>query len=62
MLLIGVAAWQPEPRAAQAANLGWRQLVAPGAFAAAALAVAFYAYAAQINVFAMALAGPPCSR
>ena len=56
MVLVGVAAWQPEPKVARASDLGWRQLIAPGAFAAIALGVAFYAYAAQINVVAMALA------
>ena len=56
MLLVGLAAWQPDPKQARAVDQGWRQLLAPGAFAAIALGVAFYAYAAQVNVFAMALA------
>lgn len=58
MLLIGLAAWQPEPRIAHAKDLGRRQLVAPGLFAALAVGVAAYAYAAEINVLAMA---PACS-
>jgi two-component system, cell cycle response regulator len=55
-LLIGLAAWQPERRAQRDRDLGWRQLVAPGLFAAVALAVAAYAYAARTNPVAMALA------
>jgi diguanylate cyclase (GGDEF)-like protein len=54
-LLIGLAAWQPERRS-QAHDLGWRQLLAPGLFAAIAVAVAAYAYAAQVNPVAMGLA------
>jgi two-component system, cell cycle response regulator len=56
MFLVGIAAWQPEPKIARAADHGWRQLIAPGVFAAIALGVAFYAYTAQINVVAMGLA------
>ena len=56
MLLVAFAAWQPEPHGARSSDLGWRQLVAPGVFAAVALGVSFYAYAAQINAAAMALA------
>ncbi len=56
MVLVGVAAWQPDPKQVRAVDQGWRQLLAPGAFAAIALGVAFYAYAAQVNVVAMGLA------
>lgn len=55
-LLIGLAAWQPERRAQHAHDVGWRQLVAPGLFAAVAVGVAAYAYAARTNPVAMALA------
>jgi len=55
-LLIALAAWQPERRARRAAYAGWGQLIAPGAFAAAGLGVAAYAYAAQANPVAMGLA------
>ena len=56
MLLTGFAAWQPDSRGARSADAGWRQLVAPGLFAAVALGVSIYAYAAHINLLAMALA------
>ena len=55
-LLVAVAAWQPAPRTVRAQRLGWRHLAAPGVFSMVALGVAFYAYAARVNVFAMALA------
>jgi two-component system, cell cycle response regulator len=56
LLLVGVAAWQPASRASEARHHDWRQLLAPGLFAAGAVAIAAYAYAAHLNPFAMALA------
>ena len=55
-LLIGSPPGSRSRRARRAADMGWRQLIAPGAFAAVALGVAAYAYAAQANPFAMGLA------
>ena len=55
-VLVGLAAWQPVPRTVDAPEPSWRQLVTPCAFAAGAVAVAGYAYAAHLNPIAMALA------
>jgi diguanylate cyclase (GGDEF)-like protein len=55
-LLIGIAAWQPVARQGAARDLGWRELLPPGLFAATAVGVAAYAYAAHLNAFAMGLA------
>jgi diguanylate cyclase (GGDEF)-like protein len=54
--LIGLAAWQPAPRRAEVRDIGWRALLAPSVFAAGAVGIAAYAYVADINAFAMALA------
>ena len=54
--LMALAAWQPDARVERERTLDWRQLVAPGGFAALALGIAVYAYAAELNPYAMVLA------
>src|SRR5215218_2642810 len=55
-LMIGVAAWQPAPRPRAEHDPTWRELLPPGLFAAVAVGIAAYAYAADLNAVAMALA------
>src|SRR3954454_9748440 len=55
-VLIGFAAWQPEPRQAAAGREGWRVVALPAAFGAAALTVLVVNLIAPLNVLALSLA------